>query len=305
MLCPGLWPTTRSVQLRFHTFRSRLPWEPWRAQGLAVGLAVGLCLASFGVAWASEAGLRPVVKACGHHAYPPWNWQRGDQIVGTCADLAREALRAVGYDIDLRFVGPWPRCQKLVESGQVDVNICALDSTARRAYSTPVFPAMAANPIGLFFRADRPGPVVRSEELKGLRVAVVRGVSFGDTLDTHLRQHAQIQTTSNDRQSFSMLLLGRVDAAVTGLELGRLTLEQAGCQHQVMATVAPFTSGDLHLFVSHHSPLMAHLPQLQQFFRERHKPADIDAMNARHRAAYIKESSEGLARQPTTTCLMQ
>lgn len=34
----------------------------------------------------------PVVKACGHHDYPPWNWREGQQIVGACADAAKRAI---------------------------------------------------------------------------------------------------------------------------------------------------------------------------------------------------------------------
>jgi polar amino acid transport system substrate-binding protein len=76
-----------------------------------------------------------VIKACGHHDYARWNWLENGKIVGLCADIVTELYSRIGYKVDLHFVGPWKRCQKLVAQGEVDVNICSLKNDLRYGYS--------------------------------------------------------------------------------------------------------------------------------------------------------------------------
>ena len=119
-----------------------------RCSAGAVSRALALaCAVMAGCVSAAEL---PVVKACGHHDYPPWNWERGQQIVGACAAVARRAIERLGYRVDLSFVGPWKRCQAMVASGEVDVNICSFRNAEREAYSVFAEPRMAQNRIAVF-----------------------------------------------------------------------------------------------------------------------------------------------------------
>jgi polar amino acid transport system substrate-binding protein len=69
--------------------------------------------------------------ACGHHDYPPWNWKKGNKIVGVCAKITETLLARLGVNIDMPYIGPWKRCQKYIETGQVDINICSFINVER------------------------------------------------------------------------------------------------------------------------------------------------------------------------------
>jgi polar amino acid transport system substrate-binding protein len=156
-----------------------------RLHSLRLG-AVVACIAA--VAAGAQGAEVPTVKACGHHDYPPWNWQHQRQIVGACATVAKRAVERLGYRVDLAYVGPWKRCQELVASGEVDVNICAFRNAEREAYSVFAQPRMGQNRISIFvgrhWRNER--RFDDWQDLAGLRTAVVLGVSMGQEFDEFL-----------------------------------------------------------------------------------------------------------------------
>jgi len=217
---------------------------------------------------AAPAADLPVVKACGHHDYAPWNWQQGDQIVGACAAIARRAIERLGYRVDLRYVGPWKRCQAMVASGEVDVNICAFRNPEREAYSVIVEPRMAQNRIAIFALKRRADTLrfQRWEDLKGLRTGLVLGVSMGPEFDGFLERHTQVQRVSQLRQVFSMLALDRLDFAPFGWEAGLVEIERSGLTDQVVPLGLPALVGDLWLSVSKRSPLAARAAEIGAYF---------------------------------------
>ncbi|WP_161974532.1 substrate-binding periplasmic protein [Piscinibacter terrae] len=240
---------------------------------------------------ASQADTRPVVKACGHHDYPPWNWEHDGQIVGACASIATRAIERLGYRVDLRYLGPWKRCQVLVETGQADVNICAFSNSERLARTVIVEPRMGQNLIAVFYRqgARDPSWFHQWDDLRGLRTGLIIGVSMGPEFDDFLSRHTTVERVANLDSVMKMLSLGRVDIAPFGLEAGRIALDSLGLNERVVPAIRPALVGDLYLFIAKNSPLAARVDEIGAYFLRRDYADELAHELAFYRKAYVTD----------------
>ncbi|WP_280155218.1 transporter substrate-binding domain-containing protein [Piscinibacter sp. XHJ-5] len=255
--------------------------------------ALCLCLAGL-VAMAAEGPERPVVRACGHHDYPPWNWMQDQRIVGVCAAVAQRAIERLGYRVDLSYVGPWKRCQALIEAGQIDVNICAFRNRDRERYSVFAEPRMAQNRIAVFVQKQRAPqmPLRTWTDLKGLRIGLVAGVSMGLDFDTFLEQHTEVQRTTDMGSVLRMLARHRVDAVPFGREAGLLQVDH----HRLAGEIVPLASdalvGDLFVSVSRSSPLAARIGEIGAYFARPSYPEELERLFAEYHRLYLQRSAD-------------
>lgn len=231
-----------------------------RGLGKAV-LAWALCMA--GAAW----GQPSTLSACGHPAAQPMSWEHRGRMQGVCVEVARRAFAAAGLTLRVDAVGPWSRCQALVERGQVDVMVCAFDTPARRAYAQVLEPALASNESALFVRRDSPLRFDDWADLAGLRVGVGHGVSLGAEVDRQLALHARVDNALTEELNLRKLLLGRLDAVATAREAGEALIRSLGCDTVVRALPRPLGAAPLHLQVSRRSAAIAALPQLRSYLQ--------------------------------------
>jgi polar amino acid transport system substrate-binding protein len=257
----------------------------------AFAALAGLLLATAWQVAVAQADSRPVVKACGHHDYPPWNWERDGHIIGACASIATRAIERLGYRVDLRYLGPWKRCQMLVETGQVDVNICAFSNPERLARTVIVEPRMAQNPIAVFYRQGTREPAwfTQWDDLKGLRTGLIVGVSMGPEFDDFLSRHTTVERVPTLDSVMKMLNLGRVDIAPFGLEAGKIAVEALGLQDHVVPAGRPALVGDLYVFVAKSSPLAARVDEIGKYFVRHEYPGELAQELATWHKAYLAE----------------
>jgi polar amino acid transport system substrate-binding protein len=232
----------------------------------------------------------PVVKACGHHDYPPWNWHRNDEIVGACAAIARHAIERLGYRLDLSYVGPWKRCQLMVETGEVDVNICAFRNPEREAKAVIVEPRMAQNRIAVFVRDGGRAPrgFSRWADLKGLRTGLIGGVSMGGDFDTFLEKNTFVERAPDLNSVLRMLDLDRVDIAPFGLEAGRLAIDRLGLGQRLVPLAQPALVGDLYIIIAKRSPLAAHIKEIGQYFERPEYGQELEKALAEYSRQYLQ-----------------
>jgi polar amino acid transport system substrate-binding protein len=266
-----------------------------------VALVLAGTVAAGSPAGASAQGQRPVVKACGHHDYPPWNWHHGNEIVGACAVVAQRAIERLGYRVNLGYVGPWKRCQAMVASGEVDVNICAFRNPEREAYSVIVEPRMAQNRIAVFMHRRRAGDArfTQWSDLAGVRAGLVLGVSMGPEFDGFLDQHTHIERVATVRQALNMLALDRVDIVPFGWEAGLIEAALAGLGDEVVPLERPVLVGDLWLSVSKKSPLASRVQEIGAYFTRPGYPQELQQELDNHqRKALAGERLPGGAKAP-------
>lgn len=202
----------------------------------------------------SSAEHKPILTACGHHDYAPWNWLEDDKIVGVCARVATELFGALGYDVDLTYVGPWKRCQQMIEKGEVDLNICSFKNSHREEYSVFSSEPMAMNENAMFVNKDNYFDFDGLETLKGKLIGLVRGVSLGNELDDYLANNSHVIRVKNHQALLSMLKLNRIDAVILGRQSGRHLLNLYDLNSEIVDSPNGLLKGDLYFSFSKKSP---------------------------------------------------
>jgi polar amino acid transport system substrate-binding protein len=202
----------------------------------------------------SSAEYKPILKACGHHDYAPWNWLQDDKIVGVCAQVATELFGSLGYDIDLTYVGPWKRCQLMIERGEVDLNICSFKNSYREGYSVFSSVPMATNENAIFVNKDNYFDYKNLETLKGKLIGLVRGVSLGNEIDGYLTNNSHVIRVKNYQALLSMLKLNRIDVVILGRQSGRHLLNLYGLNNEIVDLPEALVKGDLYFSFSKKSP---------------------------------------------------
>jgi polar amino acid transport system substrate-binding protein len=254
-----------------------------------VGAAM-LCAALIGSSGAQPAPGAPTVTACGHHDYPPWNWREGQEIVGVCATTARRAIERLGLRVDLRYVGPWKRCQEMVATGEVDVNICAFRNDERERTSVFAQPRMGQHRIAIF--VGRHWPAQRRfetwQDLQGLRTAVVLGVSAGQAFDDFLSAHTRVQHVATVRQMLLMLDAERIDFVPFGHEALLMEIERNGLAGRIVPLAQPALVGDLYLSVSRKSPLAARIDEIGAYFARPGYAQELAQLLEAHHRRYVE-----------------
>lgn len=251
--------------------------------------ALALCLGAASSP-AAPPDARPVVKACGHHDYPPWNWLRDGRIVGACAVVVERAIERLGYRVDLSYVGPWKRCQAMVQSGEVDVNICAFRNPEREAYSLFVEPRMGQNRIAVFVPKARAAtmPFNKWDDLKGLRTGLVAGVSMGPQFDQFLEHNTRVQRVQGIEAMLKMMSMDRVDIVPFGWEAGTIAIERSGLAGAVVPLQQPALVGELFVSVSRKSPLANRLSEIGMYFSRSGYPDELRLLLDEYSHAYLQ-----------------
>lgn len=242
----------------------------------------------------------PVVKACGHHDYPPWNWREGEEIIGACATAARRAIERLGFRVDLRYVGPWKRCQEMVQAGTVDVNICAFRNDERERYSVFAEPRMGQHRIAIFVGPHWPRErrFRAWQDLAGLRTAVVLGVSSGQAFDDFLAARTRVESVASVRQMLLMLDAGRIDFVPFGHEALLMEIERNGLAGRIVPLEQPALVGDLYVSVSRKSPLAARVQDIGAYFARPGYGAEIaELLQEGHRRYSGGRPAEGRPRE--------
>lgn len=249
--------------------------------------ALGLCalLAAFGAA-----AQPPSLSACAHPAAQPMSWEHQGQLHGVCVEMARRAFAAAGWTLNVNAVGPWSRCQALVERGQIDAMVCAFDTPARREYAVPVEPALASNESAVFVRQDSPVRFDSWADLTGLRIGVGHGVSLGAGVDQQLARYALVDNALSEELNLRKLMLGRLDAIATAREAGEQLLQALGCDQAVRALPRSLGAAPLYLQVSRLSPAVAALPGVRAYLQRPGYAAELSLLHRQQAELYRQQN---------------
>ncbi|MCU7374060.1 transporter substrate-binding domain-containing protein [Paucibacter sp. O1-1] len=224
---------------------------------------------------------RPLVRACGHPAAPPMSWDHEGQLIGVCVDAARQAFSAVGLALQVEPPGPWGRCQLMVETGEVDLNLCGFATDKRREYAVMVEPPVGRNEAVLIVRRNSHLVYKSWADLKGLRIGMGRGVSFGSEFDSYLAQHARLDIAISETHNLQKLALDRLDAVITARIAGQQLIRNMGCEGQLRVLPGKVIEGQLFMQMSKRSKHLAVLPQLSSFLKQ---PAQVAWLQAQQQA---------------------
>jgi len=208
------------------------------------------------------------VSACGHHDYPPWNWKKENKIVGVCAEVAETLFAKLGVNVDLSYIGPWKRCLRNIETGQVDINICSFINPKRQELSKFISTPMGFNENAIFVKKGNEFPFTQWSDLKKKKAVMMNGVSIGKEFDRFLEDNINVSRVGSNRQVFGLLGLDRADFAPYGRYSGKVLLRSIGLHNNFTDLANPVLKGKLYLSMSKKSKHLALLPFIEQFMQQ-------------------------------------
>lgn len=139
---------------------------------------------------------------------------------GLLSQIAAEAFAIEGVSIKLDFF-PWQRVYQLSKSGEYDGTLAYAKTDEREKiyhYSEPIYTGKYV----LFHLKNYPLKWNKYEDLKNVRIAATRG--FGgmgqEFISAEENKVINVDRLASDVQSFKMLLLGRVQAVASDMEVG-------------------------------------------------------------------------------------
>lgn len=145
---------------------------------------------------------------------------------GLFSQITIEAFATQGIDVELGFF-PWQRVFQLSRSGEWDGTIAYAKTSERERYyiySDPVYTGQYA----LFHLKNHPIKWQKYTDLHDIRIAATRG--FGgmgqEFLEAEANKVINVDRLASDDQSFNMLLLGRVQAVASDVEVGYVLLHK-------------------------------------------------------------------------------
>jgi len=208
------------------------------------------------------------VSACGHHDYPPWNWEKEGKIVGVCAEITEKLFAKLGVDVDFTYKGPWKRCQKHIEAGTIDVNICSFANKERLQYSKYAKTPIGFNENAIFVKKGREFPYEAWPDLKNKKGVMMRGVSLGEAFDGFIKEHIEIKRVETNRQVFQLLALERGDFTAYGRYPGLAFLQSIDQAEQFSVLKKPVVEGKLYISMSYRSRKLHLLAQVEAFLQD-------------------------------------
>jgi polar amino acid transport system substrate-binding protein len=169
------------------------------------------CLAFAATPWAAQAAAEVVVALDAQN--PPFMYAgRDGQPRGVYPLLLRTLFTQL--DVPLRIVClPWPRA--LAGLDRAEHGVGGLYATAERQARHDFSQALHIETVKVFARRGALRLFDRIDDLRGLRVGVLRGWSYGDSFDAASRAGLfQAEPVASDVQNFGKLERGFLDVAV-------------------------------------------------------------------------------------------
>lgn len=156
---------------------------------------------------------------------------------GIFSQITIEAFASQNVEVELGFF-PWQRVYQLSRTGEWDGTIAYAKTKERDQfyiYSDPIYTGQYA----LFHLKIHPLKWQKYSDLREIKIAATRG--FGGMGQEFLEAEAQkiinVERLASDEQSFSMLLLNRVQAVASDVEVGEeLILKLFGAEKAKLFT---------------------------------------------------------------------
>jgi polar amino acid transport system substrate-binding protein len=237
------------------------------------------------------------VSACGHHDYPPWNWEKDGKIVGACAEVTEKLFTQLGVKVDLSYIGPWKRCQKNIEVGRIDINICSFINPTRQSYSRYIAKPMGYNENAIFVKKGKEFSFSQWSNLKGKIGVMMRGVSIGYNFDHFLKENVKLMRVNSNRQVFGLLELERADFAPYGRYSGIAFLKSINQEQNYSILKTPVDKGKLYISMSNKSKYLHLLPQIEVLMQQPTYDDWVNELLEKYATIYANNYSEPLSKQ--------
>ncbi|WP_234418406.1 substrate-binding periplasmic protein [Dongshaea marina] len=163
--------------------------------------------------------------------FPPLNSERF-KLKGLVPAIVSESFRYEGVEVDYKFM-PWTQAYNQSRDGMVSGTAHWYESKARREdhlYSDPLM----SETIVWFHMKGHPLNWNSFSDLKGVRIAAINGYTYSADFYKAIEE-GEIDVLFVDRlkQSFDLMLAGKIDATLESIDVGYYSLRQWYPQYTV------------------------------------------------------------------------
>ncbi|MDR3413454.1 MAG: transporter substrate-binding domain-containing protein [Formivibrio sp.] len=213
-------------------------------------------------------------------ANPPFMYEREGKAVGIYPALVAAAFThmQVGTTLQAR---PWVRALRELDAGMTGIGGIYRNSEREQKYDFSNYDF--SNPIYLekllvYFNQSKPVSFRTVDDLKHLRIGVVRGWSYGERFDlARQTQIFSVEETPSDEQNFNKLEQGRLDAVLAVAESGVIRMKEL---HHVQAAPMPLGENATFLAFSKSAGKQALLKQFDLTLKAMHASGEFERIVA-------------------------
>lgn len=192
---------------------------------------------------------------------PPLMYEADGKALGIYPALLAEISRRSGVELDIVAV-PWKRALAELEAGRAGNGALYKNSERLQKYdfSTKLFDEVQI----VYVRTGNEFKFTGVSSLKGKRVGVIRGWSYGDEFDAAVKSGSiSADGVDSDEQNFKKLLIGRIDAMISIRETAAAAIAAGGYKDKVTALSPPLSNSSAYI----------------AFAKSAHKQEVIDKLN--------------------------
>lgn len=174
---------------------------------------------------------------------------------------------------------PWARAQAMVRSGDADALLGAY-TPERAGYTVPTEEWLRQARLGAFVSARNPQwasvqKLSSLSDLAPLKLAYVLGNEWAQSV---LADHRNLHSSPTREAAFRLLLAGRIDALVDVEVPTNMAISASGLESEVKMLPVTLATEEVKICVGNHSPLVAHIPAIDQTIRAMRKEGVISRL---------------------------
>lgn len=211
-----------------------------------------------------------VVIASGHPDWAPAMYQDGDKIVGIAPEVVAKIFNKLELKVESRYAGSWIDVQELGKRGEIDVIVAAYKTEERQKYFE-YSDDYLTDSISLFSTQNMfyKGP----QTLEGYNIAVSRGDSYGQELDSFLANRSIVTVYDDPKEAMFSVIRGKTDmflyATSAGKRVAKNTMGLEDIQNAKIGDV-PF-----YMMISKNSSYVTLMPQINEIIKSLKSSGEI------------------------------
>lgn len=140
---------------------------------------------------------------------PPWITITDNVISGSFIKKVKMIFNELNIPFEIS-TSPWKRCIRRMERGTSDALLMLLKTKKREETMSFTIP-LAQDYMYLYFKKETPIIWNSFEDLKNIKIAKIRGYSYGKDVDAFFKSYRPIEVDS-ELQLIRMLQMGKIDA---------------------------------------------------------------------------------------------
>ncbi|KTC62862.1 amino acid ABC transporter substrate-binding protein [Pseudomonas fluorescens ABAC62] len=162
--------------------------------------------------------------------WAPYVYEENGVMQGLDYETTVTVFQRLGVEVQWQFL-PWKRCLAMLEQGQADGVLDIFHSHDRDALLLYPGEPLSQVEFVMFYANERPHPVQRLDDLRGLTVGTSPGYLYGEPFSD--ATSFSREPAPSHEANLGKLLLGRIDLVITDRRVGQHLINARGMTDKV------------------------------------------------------------------------